>query len=65
MGGSILIVLGLWMIIQFILKRDDNEEKFLMNVEIRPLGIVIQILRKPTMADFDRSGTITGMEAVF
>ncbi|MGG6433640.1 sporulation membrane protein YtaF [Anoxybacillus sp. D401a] len=65
MGGSILIVLGVWMIIQFILKRDDNEEKFLMNVEIRPLGIVIQILRKPTMADFDRSGTITGMEAVF
>ena len=64
MGGGILIILGLWMIIQSVLKRDKNEE-FLMNVEIRSLGIVIQILRKPTMADFDRSGTITGMEAVF
>ena len=53
------------MIIQSVLKRDKNEEKFIMNVEIRSLGIVIQILRKPTMADFDRSGTITGMEAVF
>ena len=65
MGGGILIILGLWMIIQSVLKRDKNEEKFLMNVEIRSLGIVIQILHKPTMADFDRSGTITGMEAVF
>ncbi|OOE02664.1 sporulation membrane protein YtaF [Anoxybacillus kestanbolensis] len=65
MGGGILIILGLWMLIQFMLKSDDKEEKFLMNVEIRSLGIVIQILRKPTMADFDRSGTITGMEAVF
>lgn len=65
MGGGILIILGLWMLIQFMLKSDNKEEKFLMNVEIRSLGIVIQILHKPTMADFDRSGTITGMEAVF
>lgn len=32
---------------------------------IKPLGIIIKILREPTEADFDSSGTISNYEAVF
>lgn len=35
-----------------------------MNFEIKSLGIVINILKKPMSADFDNSGTITGVEAI-
>ena len=40
-------------------------KKLLFNWEIRSLGVVIHILKKPTRADFDRSGIITGLEALF
>lgn len=33
--------------------------------QIKPLGIIIKILREPTKADFDASGTISNYEAVF
>ncbi|WP_202080743.1 sporulation membrane protein YtaF [Caldalkalibacillus salinus] len=32
-------------------------------IEIKKLGIVIHVLRKPMMADIDRSGVISGVEA--
>ena len=38
-------------------------EKVIINFEIKSLGIVIHILKKPMSADFDKSGTITGVEA--
>lgn len=38
--------------------------KTLLNLEVKSLGIVIHILRKPTSADIDRSGTINGIEAL-
>ena len=66
-GGIILIVLGGWIIYQFF--RPDKEkdvllhEKIIVNLEIKSLGLVIHILRKPMSADFDKSGTITGLEA--
>jgi putative sporulation protein YtaF len=66
-GGVILIVLGGWIIYQFF--RPDKEkdvllhEKMIVNLEIKSLGLVIHILRKPMSADFDQSGTITGLEA--
>ena len=66
-GGIILIALGGWVIYQFF--RSDKEkqalphEKVILNFEIKSLGIVINILKKPMVADFDRSGTITGVEA--
>ena len=66
-GGIILIALGGWIIYQFF--RPDKEkdvllhEKIIVNFEIKSLGLVIHILRKPMSADFDKSGTITGMEA--
>lgn len=36
-----------------------------LSIEIKTLGLVIRILKKPTVADFDKSGTITGAEAAF
>jgi putative sporulation protein YtaF len=69
LGGFILIALGAWILYQFFRpeKEKDTEllehEKLIINFEIRSLGIAINILRKPMSADFDRSGTITGIEA--
>jgi len=67
-GGIILILLGAWIIYQFFNpvreKETVKEEKNIINLEIKSLGIVINILKKPLTADFDKSGTITGLEAV-
>ncbi|UQD52980.1 sporulation membrane protein YtaF [Bacillus methanolicus] len=67
LGGIILIFLGGWVLIQFFLPEKNKDslhsEKTIVNFEIKSLGIVINILRKPMSADFDRSGTITGIEA--
>jgi putative sporulation protein YtaF len=66
-GGIILIVLGGWVIYQFFQPEKEKEllphEKVIINFEIKSLGIVINILKKPMVADFDKSGTITGVEA--
>jgi putative sporulation protein YtaF len=67
LGGTVLIVLGGWVLYQFF-REDKTEllchEKIILNLEIKSLGIVINILKKPMTADFDRSGTINGIEAV-
>jgi putative sporulation protein YtaF len=67
LGGTVLIVLGGWVLFQFF-RNDQSEmlshEKIILNFEIKSLGIVINILKKPMSADFDRSGTINGIEAV-
>ncbi len=68
LGGFILILLGAWILYQFFrpeqAETPSNDEKTLINLEIQSLGIVINILKKPMSADFDRSGTITGIEAL-
>jgi len=68
LGGFILILLGAWILYQFFRPEQSetpkNDEKTLINLEIQSLGIVINILKKPMSADFDRSGTITGIEAL-
>ncbi|MBY0099037.1 sporulation membrane protein YtaF [Mesobacillus maritimus] len=68
LGGFILILLGAWILYQFFrpeqIESPDDDEKTLINLEIQSLGIVINILKKPMSADFDRSGTITGIEAL-
>ncbi|MGA9288422.1 MAG: sporulation membrane protein YtaF [Anaerobacillus sp.] len=67
-GGFILIALGGWVLYQMIRNNKDEgktvSERMLLHFEIRSLGVVISILRKPTTADFDDSGTITGIEAI-
>ncbi|MFB6467727.1 sporulation membrane protein YtaF [Cytobacillus sp. Hz8] len=66
-GGILLIILGAWVIFQFYRpekKVQQPVEKTIVNFEIKSLGLVIHILRKPMSADFDQSGTITGIEAI-
>ncbi|MCJ8009904.1 sporulation membrane protein YtaF [Lederbergia wuyishanensis] len=66
-GGTILIVIGAWVVYQFFKTEKEPtlvHEKIVLNWEIKSLGIVINILKKPTRADFDGSGTITGLEAL-
>ncbi|WP_175990802.1 sporulation membrane protein YtaF [Bacillus sp. Marseille-Q1617] len=67
-GGLILVAIGVAVLYQFFRPQKDfehhpSEEKTLINFEIKSIGLVIQILRRPLTADFDRSGTITGIEA--
>ncbi|MGE6259319.1 sporulation membrane protein YtaF [Heyndrickxia sporothermodurans] len=66
LGGIILILIGAWVLYQFFRPEKEaniNNEKVVLNLEIRSLGVVINILKKPTSADFDNSGTINGIEA--
>ncbi|MBS4173786.1 sporulation membrane protein YtaF [Bacillus sp. FJAT-49736] len=65
-GGIILIAIGGWVLFQFFRAEkevSEPQEKVVLKLEIRSLGFVIHILKKPTSADFDKSGVITGIEA--
>lgn len=67
-GGVILIAIGIWVLYQFF--QSDTEkpvlthEKIILKFEIKSIGIVINILKKPMTADLDQSGKITGLEAL-
>lgn len=66
-GGVILVFIGVWVLYQFFRSEKKEEiqpEEKVWKLEISSLGLVIQILRKPTVADFDQSGTISGGEAL-
>lgn len=67
LGGILLIGMGSWVLYQFFRPEKEQEslihEKTVMNLELKSIGIVIHILRKPTSADIDRSGTINGAES--
>jgi putative sporulation protein YtaF len=43
---------------------DNTEVKTIVLIEWKRLGLVIQILRKPSLADIDHSGIISASEAV-
>lgn len=67
LGGGILMLLGAWVLWQFFRgeqKQHTSNEKQLVRLELRRLGLVIQIFKRPATADLDQSGTITGLEAL-
>ncbi|WNB93176.1 sporulation membrane protein YtaF [Bacillus sp. NEB1478] len=67
LGGIILLGIGIYSLCQVLLPEKENvenEPKDLVKLEIKSLGIVIHILKKPVIADIDKSGSITGWEAV-
>jgi putative sporulation protein YtaF len=68
LGGIILMGLGAGVLYQFFKPEKEKNslegEKTIVKIEIRSLGLVINILKKPMSADFDQSGTITGIEAL-
>jgi putative sporulation protein YtaF len=68
LGPIILILVGCWTLWQMLTKQDKEEptsdqEKTVLKLEIRSLGLVIHILKKPTAADIDGSGVISEAEA--
>jgi len=68
-GGLILVVIGCWIIYTAYSTNKKKEpspyKRILFSFRIKPLGIIINILKEPTTADFDQSGTINFFEAVF
>ncbi len=68
-GGVILVGIGAYALYNFFREKttptENAEEKHLFRLEFKSAGIVIEIMRKPQLADFDGSGVISGLEAVF
>lgn len=74
LGGIILISIGLWALTNVYrsktntssqeLVKQKQETNHIWSLEIKKLGIVIQVLRKPMMADLDQSGVISPVEAI-
>nr|WP_279233471.1 sporulation membrane protein YtaF [Desulfofundulus thermobenzoicus] len=78
LGGVIIILMGLRILIQSVRERkrnrgswrssdgieDEEEPQPVVQLRIRPLGVMVQVLREPHRADLDRSGVISAREAV-
>lgn len=74
LGGLALILVGAWLLLQGWSQRltshDSSDpcsfgELTIFKLNIPSLGLVIKILKEPSKADFDESGTISVNEAVF
>lgn len=46
-------------------EKENKEPLQIFSWNIKPLGIIINILREPVKADFDSSGSISSYEAIF
>ncbi len=46
-------------------QENNRQEARVLSIELKRLGLVIQILRTPSAADLDRSGVISAMEAAW
>ena len=68
MGGTILVAMGLWICWEGIRDRRRNNvasgADLLMSLRVRPLGVMIQVMRCPEIADVDRSGQLGAGEAM-
>ncbi|MED4351026.1 sporulation membrane protein YtaF [Schinkia azotoformans] len=67
-GGIILIGIGIWVLIQFFTSNSDEVnpgKPKMVEFEIKSLGLIVKILKKPMEADLDKSGTISVVEAFF
>lgn len=68
-GPAILIAVGCWTVFHLMVqKREENhadsrEARQILLFEIKTLGLMVQILKTPTVADVDGSGTISPLEA--
>jgi putative sporulation protein YtaF len=70
LGGGILLILGIWAIIQNYSQTGPTDtpssgldEKPFQLLELHFMGLIIQILKQPDIVDIDRSGIISGNEA--
>lgn len=69
LGGMILIGIGIWVIYQTFTSQkydtDTAKQYKIIKFEIKNILIIIKILKKPMEADFDKSGHISSIEALF
>ena len=71
LGSFILIIVGCWIFISAYIdqvksktnKFYSSENDLLLSLKIKPLGLIIHVLREPARVDFDSSGTINIAEA--
>ncbi|MDA8441473.1 MAG: sporulation membrane protein YtaF [Peptococcaceae bacterium] len=77
-GAVILMLVGLWQLSQAYLHRSQMDEAVpafssntlalhedvLFKISLKPIGLVIQVLRTPAVADMDGSGAINFREAL-
>jgi len=64
-GSIILFAIGGWLIYSAYLNlKDFSSTELLFSLKIKPLGIIINVLKEPVRADLDNSGTINYSEAV-
>lgn len=70
-GGSILIAIGLWQLIEgwksYQIDRIANDHEdpvILMTINLKFLGLMLQIILEPARADLDKSGEINFKEAL-
>ncbi len=68
-GSFLLITIGIYFLLQACRDKIDriasNGEEALFTFSIKQLGIIVQILKEPSTADFDYSGEISAKEAFF
>lgn len=70
LGGIILMLIGLWILFQALREgkggrfEQEEEAQTVVQIRIRSLGVMIQVLREPYLADLDRSGIISAREAI-
>lgn len=79
LGAIILICVGGWQVSQAVLRKAEPEEEavpalsfntgmvkedLLFKINLKPVGLVIQVLRTPAVADMDGSGAINFREAL-
>ncbi len=69
LGAIMLILIGVYFLLSACRDRikdaDKMDDEPLFSLNIKPLGIIINILKEPARADFDRSGEISTREAFF
>lgn len=67
LGAVALMAVGLWFFSESLRnwqgRHETGENKAIATLRIKPLGIVIQVLREPSRADLDSSGVISYQEA--
>ncbi|HWJ02495.1 MAG TPA: sporulation membrane protein YtaF [Verrucomicrobiae bacterium] len=78
-GAVILTVVGIWQVAQGLRQKQETEEEeavpaisyntslqqdLLFKIYLKPMGLVIQVLRTPAVADMDGSGAINFREAL-
>ena len=67
LGAIVLIIIGIYYLLQAGWQRLCNKEvgagDSLVSLNLKSMGVIVQILKEPSSADFDSSGEISPREA--